>query len=308
MLSFIRFFNQKERENLHPKNETIAEKESDDDDEEIEEEEKRFFFFFPLLFLSIKIMKNPAFEKRKRRKKRFYACVSTPLDDATPPPLLGSLSHACLKARANALKVASTMWCELVPASCRMCKVIPEVLTTDWKKCSTSCVSYVPILSVGSLRSQERCGLPLRSSTTWTRASSKGAEKSPKRTMPRRSPKARARAVPKAKATSSFVWWSSIQVSPVALTATSNSPCEASWSIMWSRKGIEEREEQAPVPSSVMATSTEVSLVTRETAAWRTAEREGAEEEGMTSGDDVGAAAAAEEVRRTRRRVRLEAG
>jgi hypothetical protein len=78
---------------------------------------------------------------------------------------------------------------------------------------------------------------------------------------------------------------------------------------MWSRKGIEEREEQAPVPSSVMATSTDVSLVTRETAAWRTAERGAEEGEGMRSAAaEGGAAAAAEEVRRTRRLVRLEAG
>lgn len=38
--------------------------------------------------------------------------------------------------------------------------------------------------------------------------------------------------VPMARATSSFVWWSSICTSPVALTCTSNSPCEAScWKI-----------------------------------------------------------------------------
>lgn len=35
-----------------------------------------------------------------------------------------------------------------------MCSVMPEVLTSDWKKCSTSCVSYLPIRSVGSARSQ----------------------------------------------------------------------------------------------------------------------------------------------------------
>ena len=44
--------------------------------------------------------------------------VSTPLDDATPRPRRGSASVAVRRARANALNVASTMWWELVPASC----------------------------------------------------------------------------------------------------------------------------------------------------------------------------------------------
>ena len=150
-----------------------------------------------------------------------------------------------------------------------------------------------------------RCGRPDRSSTTWTKASSRGAApggegaggagqaslgarrkgwrhagadssrsrhpaqpasqpathpyrptsntarrhththvparppvKSPKRWMPLRSPSACASAPPSASAMSSLVWWSSIQVSPSASTVTSNRPWEASWSIMWSRKGI----------------------------------------------------------------------
>lgn len=74
---------------------------------------------------------------------------------------------------------------------------------------------------------------------------------------------------------------------------------------MWSRKGIDEREEQAPVPSIVMATSTEVSLVTRETAAWRTV---AAEARAAVSAAAAPAPGAAEEARRTRRLVRLEAG
>lgn len=42
-----------------------------------------------------------------------------------------SYSAALRSARANALNVASTMWCEFLPASCRMCSVVPEVLTKD---------------------------------------------------------------------------------------------------------------------------------------------------------------------------------
>ena len=61
------------------------------------------------------------------------------------------------------LKVASTMWCEFAPASWRTCSVMPLVLTRLWKKCSTSCVSYVPMRSVGMSRSKLRCGRPDRS-------------------------------------------------------------------------------------------------------------------------------------------------
>ena len=44
-----------------------------------------------------------------------------------------------------------------------MCSVMPLVLTTDWKKCSTSCVSYLPMRSVGNWRSKLRCGRPDKS-------------------------------------------------------------------------------------------------------------------------------------------------
>ena len=63
--------------------------------------------------------------------------------------------------------------------------------------------------------------------TTWTRASSRGAEKSPKRWIPARVPRARERHCPKASAISSVVWWSSIQMSPSAFTSTSKRPCDA---------------------------------------------------------------------------------
>ena len=46
-----------------------------------------------------------------------------------------------------------------------MCSVMPLVLARDWKKCSTSCVSKVPMRPVGMSRSKLRCGLPERSYT-----------------------------------------------------------------------------------------------------------------------------------------------
>lgn len=79
--------------------------------------------------------------------------MSTPLDEAILPARRGSVSVAVLRARAKALKQASTMWWELRPASWRMCSVMPEVLARDWKKCSTSCVSKLPMRAVGMSRS-----------------------------------------------------------------------------------------------------------------------------------------------------------
>ena len=44
-----------------------------------------------------------------------------------------------------------------------MCRVMPLVLARDWKKCSTSCVSKVPMRPLGMSRSMLRCGRPERS-------------------------------------------------------------------------------------------------------------------------------------------------
>lgn len=70
-----------------------------------------------------------------------HVCVSTPLLLGTAPALRGSTSQARRRARANALNVASIMWWLFLPASLRTCSVMPDVATSDWKKCSTSCVS-----------------------------------------------------------------------------------------------------------------------------------------------------------------------
>ena len=80
----------------------------------------------------------------------YYACVSTPLEEAIMPCRRGSTSVACRSALANALNVASTMWWLFRPPSWRMCSVMPDVLASDWKKCSTSWVSYFPMFSVGN--------------------------------------------------------------------------------------------------------------------------------------------------------------
>ena len=61
-----------------------------------------------------------------------------------------------------------------------MCSVMPLVLARDWKKCSTSCVSNVPMRPVGMSRSKLRCGRPERScmqgGTTSDKPSSPGAQ------------------------------------------------------------------------------------------------------------------------------------
>jgi len=66
-----------------------------------------------------------------------HCCVSTPLELAIMPCLLPSYSVATRRARAKALNVHSTMWWLFLPASCRMCRVVPEVLEKD---CVRMCV------------------------------------------------------------------------------------------------------------------------------------------------------------------------
>lgn len=125
-----------------------------------------------------------------RSNSQCYDLDKTPLELGTVPWRRKSYSVACRSALANALKDASIIWCEFFPASWRMWRVIPDVFTTDWKKCSTSCVSYVPTLWVGISKPQLKWGRPDRSSITSTAASSSGAVKCPKRLIPFRSPSA----------------------------------------------------------------------------------------------------------------------
>lgn len=68
---------------------------------------------------------------------------------------------------------------------------------------------------------------------------------------------------PNASAMSSTVWWSSIQVSPVALTVRSKRPCDEIWSSMWFKNPTGVSATHLPVPSRSMVTSTLVSLVLR---------------------------------------------
>ena len=55
------------------------------------------------------------------------------------------------------------MWCEFLPPSFLMWRVIPPVVANELKKCSTNWVSNVPIRSVGMSQSKLRCGRPERS-------------------------------------------------------------------------------------------------------------------------------------------------
>lgn len=57
----------------------------------------------------------------------------------------------------------------------------------------------------------------------------------PKRSTPRISPRAWAKACPRQMPTSSTVWWSSTQVSPVQVTVRSNFPWRAKPVSMWSK-------------------------------------------------------------------------
>jgi hypothetical protein len=60
---------------------------------------------------------------------------------AIMPARRSSYSVARRSARANALNVASTMWWLFLPASCRMCSVVPDVLTND---CEWMCDDHQP--------------------------------------------------------------------------------------------------------------------------------------------------------------------
>src|SRR6185369_10209766 len=94
--------------------------------------------------------------------------------------------------------------------------------------------------------------------------------------MPFLSPTAFATAMPRVMPMSSTVWWASISRSPLARTVRSMAPWRATWSSMWSRKGMPEASLASPVPSRFTATKICVSRVSR----WISAVR--------MSGEDVG--------------------
>src|SRR5450631_1593821 len=94
--------------------------------------------------------------------------------------------------------------------------------------------------------------------------------------MPFLSPSAFAIAMPSVMPMSSTVWCASMSRSPLAFTSRSSPPWRASWSSMWSRKGIPEARRASPWPSRSTATRTWVSLVSR----WISALRIGGSAEG----------------------------
>src|SRR5471032_1685623 len=94
--------------------------------------------------------------------------------------------------------------------------------------------------------------------------------------MPFLSPSAFAIAMPSVMPMSSTVWCASMSRSPLAFTSRSSPPWRASWSSMWSRKGMPEARRASPWPSRSTATRTWVSLVSR----WISALRMGVSAEG----------------------------
>src|SRR5206468_9973532 len=87
--------------------------------------------------------------------------------------------------------------------------------------------------------------------------------------MPFLSPSALASACPSVMPMSSTVWCASISRSPRARTVRSIAPWRATWSSMWSRKGMPEASSARPVPSTSTATKTWVSFVSRWISALR---------------------------------------
>src|SRR3954466_11476192 len=106
--------------------------------------------------------------------------------------------------------------------------------------------------------------------------------------MPFLSPRALASACPSVMPMSSPVWCASISRSPRARTVRSMAPWRATWSSMWSRKGMPEASSARPVPSRSTATKTCVSFVSRWTSALRMVgledRGEGLEESGIFFG------------------------
>src|SRR5271165_3038651 len=149
---------------------------------------------------------------------------SAPFVDGMASPMRGSGSAAMRKARAAALKHASATWWALWPARRVTCKVTMALNARARKNSSNSSVSMSPILGRSKATFQARNGRPEMSTAASARVSSIGIEAWPNRLMPRLSPKASFKAVPRTMPTSSVVWWKSICRSPVARIERSNRP------------------------------------------------------------------------------------
>ena len=157
---------------------------------------------------------------------------------------------AARRARATALNWHSTMWWGSRPASSVTCRH-----RWAWKaRVSSTCrvsepaygtltfpepdVRPPPLSTYSWPAGSPRCrqyGRPETSTTAWARASSNGTSASPKRLIPRLSPRACRMAWPRAMAVSSTVWWPSMCQSPVLSTPRSISECLANAVSMWSK-------------------------------------------------------------------------
>src|SRR2546429_976040 len=185
------------------------------------------------------------------------------------PLSLGSLATASRRPRANALQAASIMWCALLPASTRTCRVSFAALASARKNSSVSSCSNPPVAPGGSCASNEVNGRPDTSMAQLARDSSMGTVAEPKREMPERSPSARSSAWPRAIAQSSAVWCAPVCRSPSTTTSRSMRAWRASRSSMWSRKPTPVLPGPAPVPSSAAQRRTCVSAVLRSIVALR---------------------------------------
>src|SRR5262245_54252273 len=87
--------------------------------------------------------------------------------------------------------------------------------------------------------------------------------------MPFLSPTARATAWPKTMPMSSTVWWASTCRSPFAWMSRSSMPGRATWSSMWSRKGMPVARKALPLPSTLTDSAICVSAVLRSALAAR---------------------------------------
>mmetsp|Transcript_5163 Transcript_5163/g.23050 ORF Transcript_5163/g.23050 Transcript_5163/m.23050 type:complete len:206 (+) Transcript_5163:1417-2034(+) len=140
----------------------------------------------------------------------------------------------CLRHRPKALADASARSASLLPLLCSTtCTVIWPLAAMDMNMWSIISALKSPMNSSLNSSPLARNGLLLRSITTSTTAASASSLSSPSRTPalarpmrlhPALSPRDSFRTCPTVMATSSVVWWSSIQRSPVASTFNCTPP------------------------------------------------------------------------------------
>src|SRR6185437_15204938 len=105
---------------------------------------------------------HPVVEHGDARADRRAEAHRTPFVDGTPVSV-SSIDTASRRARANALKHASSLWCALVPSSARRCSVSLALLATARKNSSAFSVSNPAIVGTARSASNEQKGRPLTS-------------------------------------------------------------------------------------------------------------------------------------------------